>query len=195
MSLEHILSTPPLQDDDTNHGGVFWLHRQRPLQRIPWYLHHYWMALFASVGVVIVYTRGHFLLHSLWNACSALVNLLVNVPLEEYYRNAPTVMGGWEGQSLPSICAQITFHGDEIFWRRNLEECERIFFYKQQSFMRIAKPSVYIVILTVSFHVVRMLVREYALHRRPRENREMVETYHALQVILRQFKRHGSQEK
>jgi len=148
------------------------------------------------IGVLwFLYNHGHSVLHTLWNAWNGVLNTCIDLPLQEFYRNAPAVLGGWEGQSLPGICARITFHGDEAFWGRNVQECERIFSYKEEHYMRIVKPGVYGVLVVVVIYVIRMLVREHALHRRQPQNRDMVETYHAIQILLRQFKRHQHHSK
>ena len=185
MSLQQILSGTP-----EDHGGVFHLSQRKPMKHIPWYLQYHWMAVMCLVVLGIFYFHAHNFVQTLCKTWSGLLHITIHLPLQEYYRNAPAIMGGWEGQSLPAICARITFHGDELFWRRNLEECERIFTFKEEAFMRLAKPAVYVVLLTTSVWVIRMLVREHARHRRPLQNRDMVETYHAIQILLRQFKRH-----
>lgn len=182
MSLQHILSIPP-----EDHGCIFSLERRRLPPRTPWYLQYHWMALLLIVSVTLLYRFGESILLASVNAAHALLEYSVDIPLQEFYRHAPII--GWEGQSLPSICARITFHGDEAFWRRNVDECERIFSFKEEAFLRMTKPIVYMTMGVLLIYVVRMLVREHALHRRRPQNTEMVETYHAIQVLIRQFRR------
>jgi nitrate reductase gamma subunit len=125
--------------------------------------------------------------HGVWNTLSLIFETVLNMPLRELYRYGPAVIG-WEGESLPKICARITFHGDELFWMRNVEECQRIFSLKEDAWLRLTRPIVYLGLLCAVVQIARMLVREHALQQRP-QNRDMVETYQAFQILMRQVKR------
>jgi len=90
---------------------------------------------------------------------------------------------------LPQICARITYHGDEDFWARNMDECQRIFDAKEDAMLRTTRPFLYVGTFVVGFWLVRSLVREHAatlLRSRSRPDREMVETYRAFHTIARQ---------
>lgn len=187
MSLQHILNSAP-QD----RGCVFSLEKKQPPPHVPWYLQWQNIILLASAAFYCLYQYGNTILSTLVNVYKTLLDTMINLPLQEFYRNAPAFLGGWEGQSLPEICARITFHGDSLFWKRNLQECERIFSYKEQAYLRIMKPGVYGILLVTIVYIGRLLVREYALHQRPPHNREMVETYHAIQILTRQFNKRQS---
>jgi len=50
-----------------------------------------------------------------------LSNVFVEFPLKELYRHGPSFLG-LEGDSLPRICARITYHGDPEFWSLNMGE-------------------------------------------------------------------------
>lgn len=119
-----------------------------------------------------------------------LFNVLVEVPLKETYRHGPSFIG-WEGQPLPRICAQVTFHGDEAFWSRNMLECEKIYAAKEAAALHIRKPLLYIAIAAGLFFAIQALVRTNAIRRQYRPDRNMVETYNALNILLRQFNRAG----
>jgi hypothetical protein len=181
MSLQHILASPT---DDC----VYSLKRKRySVAKLPWYYEYHWMAVLSISAIIMVYGFGHTLWHALWNTISLIADTLLNIPLRELYRYGPSIIG-WEGESLPKICARITFHGDELFWMRNVEECQRIYGIKEEAWLRLIRPMVYLVIFYTIVQIVRMLVREHALHLRP-QNRDMVETYQAFQILLRQVKR------
>ena len=119
-----------------------------------------------------------------------LFNVLVEIPLKETYRHGPSFIG-WEGQPLPRICAQVTFHGDEAFWSRNMLECEKIYAAKEAAALHIRKPLLYIAIAAGLFFAIQSLVRTNAIRRQYRPDRNMVETYNALNILLRQFNRAG----
>jgi hypothetical protein len=97
---------------------------------------------------------------------------------------------GWEGMSVPRICARITYHGDEEFWSRNMEECNRIFTTKEEAHLRLVRPMLYIMTMVSVFLAVRSLIREWARSKKvPKPDRDMVETFQAFQMILRQVRK------
>ena len=119
-----------------------------------------------------------------------LFQMLIEIPLKETYRHGPSFIG-WEGQPLPRICAHVTFHGDEAFWSRNMQECEKIYAAKEAAALHIRKPILYIAIATGLFFAIQSLVRTHAIRRQYRPDRNMVDTYNALNILLRQFNKAG----
>jgi hypothetical protein len=181
MSLEHILSCP-------DEGCTYSLKRRRhPVIQVPWYYQYHWMALLGISCIAILFGYGHYLWQGVWDTASLIFETVLNMPLRELYRYGPAFIG-WEGEALPKICARITFHGDEMFWMRNVEECQRIYGFKEDAWLRLTRPMVYLILLYALVQIARMLVREHALQRRP-QNRDMVEAYHAFQILMRQVRR------
>lgn len=128
---------------------------------------------------------------SVWSIVSLpfwLFDVLVEFPLRELYRYGPSVVG-WEGEPLPRICAQITYTGDEGFWSRNIEECERIYRAKEDAAMLFRKPLLVSVIVVVIFYMVKSIVEARALRRRERIDPNMVETFRAINMLSRQLRR------
>lgn len=48
---------------------------------------------------------------------------LIKQPCLVIYRNAPSILGGWEGRELPDICAQMTGTAASFWTGKNMEEC------------------------------------------------------------------------
>ena len=117
-----------------------------------------------------------------------LFDVLVEFPLRELYRYGPSVVG-WEGEPLPRICAQITYTGDEGFWSRNIDECERIYRAKEDAAMLFRKPLLVLVIVVAVFYMVKSIVEARALRRRERIDPNMVETFRAINMLSRQLRR------
>jgi len=122
-----------------------------------------------------------------------LFDSLIQYPLKELYRHGPSIIG-WEGETLPRICAQITYHGDEAFWSRNMDECERIYQSKEAAAMQIRKPIAIGCMILIAFFMVKSIVeaRARALQRQQRVDPNMVETYRAIHMLIRQLKRAGN---
>ena len=122
-----------------------------------------------------------------------LFDSLIQYPLKELYRHGPSIIG-WEGETLPRICAQITYHGDEAFWSRNMDECERIYHSKEAAAMQIRKPIAIGCMILIAFFMVKSIVeaRARALQRQQRVDPNMVETYRAIHMLIRQLKRAGN---
>jgi hypothetical protein len=123
---------------------------------------------------------------------STLYESLMEEPLRELYRYGPWFIG-WEGEDLPTICARITYHGDAQFWLRNTAECARIYNAKEQAFLRISRPFLYVFFFILLFGLVRFLLREYQSyqlqlrsHVQHPQERDMADLYQAFHVILRQ---------
>lgn len=89
----------------------------------------------------------------------------------------------------PKICARITYHGDELFWSRNIEECERIYAAKELSALQVRKPIVVAFLIGIIFYMIKSIVEARALRRRERIDPNMVETYRAIQMLTRQLRR------
>jgi hypothetical protein len=119
-----------------------------------------------------------------------LFDVLIEIPLREVYRHGPSIVG-WESEPLPRICARITYHGDESFWARNIDECERIYQSKELAAMQIRKPIVIGFLILVTFYMIKSIVEARALRMRQRERVDpnMVETYRAIQMLTRQLRR------
>ena len=118
--------------------------------------------------------------------------LFLELPLQQFYHLGPYWLGGWEGDQLPKICTRITYHGDVEFWTRNYHDCEVIYQKKLHAFMYVAKPACYLILSLAFFYVLRAIIIA-ALQRRRRPyqydqpTREMMETYHAVNTLFRQF--------
>lgn len=117
-----------------------------------------------------------------------LFDILIELPLREVYRHGPSIVG-WEGEPLPRICSRITYHGDESFWTRNIDECERIYRSRELAAMQIRKPIVIGFLVLVSFYMIRSIMEARALRMRERVDPNMVETYRAIQMLTRQLRR------
>jgi len=117
-----------------------------------------------------------------------LFDIVIEFPLREIYRHGPSIIG-WEGEPLPNICARITYHGDELFWSRNIEECERIYAAKERSALQVRKPIVVAFLIGIVFYMIKSIVEARALRRRERIDPNMVETYRAIQMLTRQLRR------
>ena len=89
----------------------------------------------------------------------------------------------------PKICARITYHGDELFWSRNIEECERIYAAKELAALQVRKPIVVAFLIGIVFYMIKSIVEARALRRRERVDPNMVETYRAIQMLTRQLRR------
>jgi len=140
------------------------------------------LTLGACYGVI---EFGPEIMEYLLLAVTQTYNFLFDLPLRELYRYGPYMIG-WEGAQLSEICSRITYHGDRAFWSRNMEDCEFIYAAKEEAFLRVARPVVYGVLVVLAFIGIRHLVRVYAERRRQRVDRDMVETYRAFQILLRQ---------
>ena len=119
-----------------------------------------------------------------------LAGVLIDLPLQELYRNGPSFLG-WEGMPLSRVCAQVTYHGDEMFWSRNVAECERIYAAKEAAALHVARPVVYLAAAVAIFSAIRSLVRTNAIRNRYKPDRNMTELYNAFYAIMRQMQRAG----
>lgn len=154
----------------------------------PWWQHtELWIviSMIMIAGLTVVFWS--LIASTLAKSAEFLYNNTIEYPLQELYRNGPWFVG-FEGEPLPNICARITYHGDYTFWSRNLDECQRIYLQKQNAWLRLARPVLYTIIGIVTLTLLRLLIWEWNASRRatarPPSEREMVETYRAIQVLL-----------
>lgn len=195
LSLNHILSL----SDPRQQKLVFAVELEVP-PPLPPPRRSWWQAAlpdvfaYAVIPVTAIYMLNRHaekVTTAAANVLGSAYNVVIEWPLQELYRTGPWFLG-WEGESMAAICARITYHGDQHFWERNSAECQRIFAAKEQAWMRLARPLLYVTLLGVTVTVVRLLLREWKRHvvpNRPRQHvdRDMAELYRAFHVILRQI--------
>lgn len=199
VSLEHLLSTPSLRSN--TFGLTYFPPPPQPPPPTPWYKES-WVWILASGPIVIGLVHWLFQWYGpqIWMASSWILSSLfdatVQLPLQELYRYGPWFIG-WEGASLPAVCARITYYGDATFWRRNLPECESIYKVKEEAFLRVARPSLYAVLSVIVLWLLGQILRHFRHVARYRHLQatsmapppEMVDTYRAFQVLLRQVRK------
>ncbi|EJK58725.1 hypothetical protein THAOC_21123, partial [Thalassiosira oceanica] len=80
------------------------------------------------------------------------------------------------------------------YWSRNMDECERIYRSKEAAAMQIRKPIAIGCMIFIAFFMVKSIVeaRARALQRQQRVDPNMVETYRAIHMLIRQLKRAGN---
>jgi len=117
-----------------------------------------------------------------------LSNVFVEFPLKELYRHGPSFLG-LEGDSLPRICARITYHGDPEFWSLNMDECQRVYDSKEAAALHVWKPILMLIWAIGVFYMVTSIFATWALRRRERLDPDIVETYQAIRMLFRQFRR------
>lgn len=132
--------------------------------------------------------KSHQILESAIAVPFHLSNVFVELPLKELYRHGPSFLG-WEGDSLPRICARITYHGDPEFWSLNMDECQRVYDSKEAAALHVWKPILMLIWVIGVFCMVRSILATWALRRRERLDPDMVETYQAIRMLVRQFRR------
>jgi len=166
--------------------------RPPPPPETPWWKHReVWIAVGIAVIGRTLYVYNETVTHALWTAAISSYEMTIQLPLKELYRHGPWLVG-WEGDSLPRICARITYHGDAAFWSRNLEECQRIYAAKEEAYLRLARPVVYAVMSMFFILILRFIIWELTAPRerpRPPTDRDMIETYRAFQVIMGQVRK------
>jgi len=200
-SLPYILS---LRRHDEQRKLIYAVELEPPPlrpRRRPWWEHEWFLfgvLPLAAIGFVSRHYSPRDLQHWLSHSLITAYNVTIEWPLQELYRSGPWFLG-WEGESLPQICARITYHGDAHFWEsaHNLLECQRIFAAKQQAWLRLARPVVYFVLAVLGVTALRLLLREYweQQHRRRERpgDRDMADLYRAFHVVLRQVQRATAQ--
>jgi len=212
VSLEHLLSCSETSPDEAKglRKQLYSLYMPQPIPKDPWW--HDWRVILGTIVLVlaILYQQLPSILHMitaipvmiehLWNQLFHYVPLfyhsLVTQPLKDTYRYGPSFFGGWEGADLPTICARITY-GDEDFWARNYRDCEKMFVAKESAFLFVGRPLVFLILLVIWVWILRQILWYRALQQQHRQqfdqnryqDRDMVQTYRALQVIFRQVNR------
>lgn len=195
VSLEHLLAEPSLRNK--TFGLTYCPPPPQPPPPKPWYREtRVWIALSGPVVVGILYKFGSEVAMVMGWIFQSLHDLMVQLPLRETYRNGPWFLG-WEGAALPAICARITYFGDVDFWRRNYQECADIYKVKEQAFLRIAFPTIYVIIILLLMFVLNLFLRHWQHVARYRHEKavssapppEMAETYRAFQTLLRQVRK------
>jgi len=156
----------------------------------------YKIALYGVVPVTaayLVYAHASAIVRLAIDTVAVAYERFLEIPLQEFYRYGPWFAGGWEGVPLAQVCARLTLnYGDVDFWNRNLEECQHLFETKREAWMRVARPITCFAFGIAVFVVLRFLMLELLRNRgpfHPPPDRDMVETYRAFQVLLRQIKR------
>jgi len=149
-------------------------------------------------------------LPSMWQ----MISRILDWPAREIYRYGPSAVG-WEGRDLIDICSQMNrqyyFVGlglgnaaagndyeDREYWRRNPQACETIYRMKEEGFVRMCRPLWYITVIAVSFVAIQRLVAiAFAKDPPPRLNRTdrtVLDTYRAIQILLREHLRQEGRE-
>ena len=158
--------------------------------------------LLPIVFAILFYYQYNIVSDSILLTYTTVYNTMIEQPLRDIYHYGPWFIG-WEGDDISTICARITYHGDAQFWLRNMSECERIYAAKEQAFIRIVLPFIYIVGTVLFVYTIRFLVQEYQNYhfqlynnnRNPLE-RDMADLYHSFHVILRQILQvHNNQQR
>lgn len=113
-----------------------------------------------------------------------IVETCIDYPLKELYRYGPSVVG-WEGQSLSNVCSQITHMGDESFWSRNVDECQKIYDTKELAALHFRRPLVFLFLAFLAFLVIRSLIHTWAIRQQNRPHPEMVEIYQTFKMLMK----------
>ena len=204
LPLQHILTLDD-SDDNPQRQLIYTLELPElptPTRRktAPWWEHavvKYGFIPITAAWIVYWYSyRVHVhISHWIASTLHTAYHVTLELPLQETYRHGPWFLGAWEGESLPRICARITYHGDQAFWERNLTECQRIFDAKLEAWLRLTRPVVGLVVVMVLVWAFRLTILAAwraravaAQHVRP-VDREILDFYRAFQVVTRQIQR------
>jgi hypothetical protein len=118
-------------------------------------------------------------------------DILIETPLKQLYRKGPSLIG-WEGASLPIICSRITYHGDEAFWTKNIDECAKIFRAKEAALLLVLKPVMYVIVFSALVSVARSLIKAAHI---AKPDPDMVATYKAFKVLSKQLTKGDAKDK
>jgi hypothetical protein len=184
FSFEHILTSQEARDS----AYMITLPRRRHIIAEPWWQSNTFVFTLSLVVLIAAWHYSPVIFEASWRIVSETYLFIFDLPLRELYRYGPHIIG-WEGADLSEICSRITYHGDKFFWSRNLEECELIYATKEEAFLRVTRPAMYATLALVLFYAFRHLVAQYAESRRDTADRDMIETYRAFQILLRQAHR------
>lgn len=207
VSLEHLLSCSKTVPEDAPmlRKQIYSLHvpEALPPNLAPWWQD--WQVLTGTFVFLLAFLwfQQSLLLSMISAIARAFENLwsnllyilpvmyhgLVTRPLQDTYRYGPSFMGGWEGASLTTICARMTY-GDEEFWKRNLRDCESMYEAKESAFLFVGRPLVFLLLILAFVWIVKQWLWYHELQQRERyQDRDMVQTYRAMQVLFRQVNR------
>lgn len=208
VSLEHLIACEGQGDADRLQKQLYSLDIPEPLPKLPWWQD--WRIFLAGFVLIAALLWQHaltigqmiaaipaFLVEAFEQMCYYLplfYHTLVTRPLKETYRYGPAVLGGWEGADLEAICARMTY-GDRDFWERNYRDCENMYLAKESAYLFIGRPLVFLVLLLIGLWILRQWLWYHALQDRDRyQDRDMIQTYRAIQVLLRQMGRMARME-
>lgn len=205
VSLEHLLSCTETTPDEaqTLHKQLYSLYVPERPPPTPWW--DDWRIITGGIVLIIGIVYKHLpillrmisaiplALENLWHQICHFVPIfyhnLVTKPLKDTYRYGPSFFGGWEGASLPSICARITYN-DKDFWERNYRDCENMYLAKESAYLFVGRPLVFLVLLIALVWIIRQYLWYQALrHDNRYQDRDMIQTYRAIQVLFRQMNR------
>jgi hypothetical protein len=150
---------------------------------------YYFVALlqFATILVSRIICRQAMNCSSLlWECMIFFHTLLVDTPIKEVYRYGPPIIG-WEGISLAKVCAKSTHYGDEDFWDKNSVECKDIYLTKEHAALILFRPVVYLVAAALAYFLRRIFFA--GRKKKPALDPNMVETFQALNSLVRQLHR------
>ena len=90
----------------------------------------------------------YWLLDAVTSKFRHVYTLLILKPLARLYISGPSLhgFGFWQNKSPETICAQLS-SSDELFWRRNPEECSRIIATHFNGWVILFENLVYLLIL------------------------------------------------
>lgn len=184
LSLQHILS---LQDPtEQSHVHSLYLLREKMPQKTWWQLLMEYMTsnrILVALVAMYLYFRWDYVIQVLLACIAFISNTVVNQSLTGLYRYGPRWLGFWEGERLEDICSRITYHGDAVFWRRNMMDCEHIYATKLNAFLQLVRPGIYIGTAALAVYALIKILR-----RPPAPvNHDAIALHHAFQTIARQF--------
>jgi hypothetical protein len=169
VSLPHILKLR----DVIRQSQLFAVeYRPPPPPKVPWWKNQINLVVvivdlikYLVLPLVIAYyVMYHLESTILWTGVLTMSILgmvvhQVDAILGNLYHQGPWYLGFWEGGSLPSICARITYHGDAAFWYRNINECQVIFDTKRTAWLQIARPILYTILFAGGLSGLLWLIR------------------------------------
>lgn len=196
-------------DDNNNnnniHKQIYSLFPPTPKPPLQWwelYPWYYWVGLALAIIAFLwknqptIWKMFSAIYVSIQQFVTELIRLipigyhhLVTKPLQDTYRYGPSFFGGWEGASLTTICARMTY-GDEEFWERNFEDCENMYQAKESAFLFVGRPLLFLLLLSFVAWIIKQYMWHNAMRERDRyRDRDMIEFYRAIQVLFRQSNR------
>ena len=196
VELPPVVSSSQVPADDDKEG--FWMGWYHYVMDELQALYHSILSnlfiLLPIILAIVLYYQYNIVSDSVVLTYTTIYSTMIEQPLRDIYHYGPWFIGGWEGDDISTICARITYHGDAQFWIRNMNECQRIYSAKEQAFIRIVLPFIYLMCIVLFVYTIRFLIQEYQNyqfqlynnHRNPLE-RDMADLYHSFHVVLRQI--------